>query len=46
MTLNSAALWTDSKYLEIADKELECHWKVFVMGEDPTIAMWLAVRKL
>lgn len=41
--MNSAAFWTESKYLDLADRELDCSWKLFVMGDDPTIAMWLAV---
>lgn len=44
VTLNSASLWVESSYAEVADKEVDCHWKIFVMGDDPTIAMWLAVK--
>lgn len=44
ITQKSAALWTEAKYLELADRELECDWKIFVIGDEPTIAMWLAVR--
>lgn len=43
ITMDSSALWTEIKYLEAAERELDCHWKIFIMGEDPTPAMWLAV---
>lgn len=43
ITEKSVALWTDSQYLTKADKELDCEWKLFQIGEDPSIAQWLAV---
>lgn len=43
ITLKSAALWTEPIFLEMADEELDCDWKIFVKGDEPTIAMWLAV---
>ncbi|CAO1403440.1 unnamed protein product [Diamesa hyperborea] len=42
ITEKSVALWTDSQYLTKADKELDCEWKLFQIGEDPSIAQWLA----
>ena len=38
------ALWTESKYFDLADSEIDCKWQLFVLGEDPTIADWLPVR--
>lgn len=43
ITGKSVALWIDSQYLAKADKELDCEWKVFQIGEVPSIAQWLAV---
>lgn len=38
ITQDSAALWTDHKYLDLAREELECEWKIFAHGDDPTIS--------
>jgi hypothetical protein len=43
ITSKSAALWTEKSYIELADQELDCEWKIFILGDDPTIAMWLSV---
>ncbi|KAL7023026.1 hypothetical protein ACKWTF_012476 [Chironomus riparius] len=41
ITSKSAGLWTESKYFELADRELDCGWKIFDIADDPTISMWL-----
>lgn len=46
ITLKSAALWTAKTYIELADEELDCEWNIFVLGEDPSFAMWLRVSQI
>lgn len=44
VTQRAAALWTDERYAELADHELDCDWKIFRIGEHPKIADWLATQ--
>lgn len=46
VTLNSAALWTDSRYYLQAEDEIDCNWIVMKMGQPntPTIAAWLSAE--
>lgn len=43
VTSKSAALWTDERFIDQADYDLDCDWQLFRFGEYPTIAEWLAV---
>lgn len=44
VTFKSAALWTEQKYVELADQELDCEWKIFVIEDEPSLATWLSVK--
>ncbi|XP_055678193.1 uncharacterized protein LOC129786952 [Lutzomyia longipalpis] len=44
VTLNSAALWTDERFLSQADSELDCEWKIFRMNSEPSIGKWLTTQ--
>ncbi|XP_312988.6 xaa-Pro aminopeptidase 1 [Anopheles gambiae] len=39
--MRSAAIWTDDRYIEQADQELNCAWRLFRTGERPTVAEYL-----
>lgn len=43
VTLNSAALWTDSRYYIQAEEQLDCNWELMKEGEKgtPTIEEWI-----
>lgn len=43
VTMKAQALWTDERFVGLADHELECDWLLFRIGEHPTMAEWLAV---
>ncbi|XP_063232294.1 xaa-Pro aminopeptidase ApepP-like [Bacillus rossius redtenbacheri] len=46
VTLERAALWTDSRYYIQADEQLDCNWLLMKTGfiTTPTIAQWLAAE--
>lgn len=31
--------------MELADQELDCEWKIFVIGDEPSLATWLSVKR-
>ncbi|XP_058057335.1 xaa-Pro aminopeptidase ApepP [Anopheles bellator] len=39
--LRSAAFWVDDRYVEQADQELNCAWRLFRQGERPSMAEYL-----
>ncbi|XP_053657769.1 xaa-Pro aminopeptidase 1 [Anopheles marshallii] len=39
--MRSAAFWTDERFLEQADQELNCAWRLFRTGERPSVAEYL-----
>uniref|UniRef100_A0A336MES5 CSON010922 protein n=1 Tax=Culicoides sonorensis TaxID=179676 RepID=A0A336MES5_CULSO len=41
VTLKSVALWTDDRFIELANEELDCDWHIFKMNESPSVADWL-----
>lgn len=41
LTLRKAALWTDDRFLQQADAELDCDWLLFRMGDFPSLSQWL-----
>lgn len=43
ITTTSQALWTDERFIDLANEELDCDWKLFRIGEHPTIPEWLSV---
>lgn len=43
VTMKSVALWTDERFLSLANEELDCDWHIFKMEESPTVAEWLGV---
>lgn len=46
VTTKSVALWTDERFIFLADDELDCDWHIFNMNESPSIAEWLGVNSL
>nr|CAD7203464.1 unnamed protein product [Timema douglasi] len=44
VTLTSAALWTDSRYYQEADEQLDCNWLLMKTGysSTPSMQTWLA----
>lgn len=44
ITQKSVALWTDEKYLDKADYELNCDWKIFPLKSQPDLAEFLLVQ--
>lgn len=43
VTMKSVALWTDERFLSLANEDLDCDWHIFKMEESPTVAEWLGV---
>lgn len=43
ITQKSVALWTDEKYLDKANSELNCDWKIFALGSEPSLPEFLLV---
>lgn len=43
ITMKSAAIWTDERFISLANDEVECDWHIFKLEESPTIAEWLGV---
>lgn len=46
ITMKSAALWTDERFISSANEEIDCDWHIFKLEESPTIAEWLGVSIL
>lgn len=42
VTMTKCALWTDERFIQQADSELDCEWMIFKMGESPSISQWIA----
>lgn len=42
VTMQKAAIWTDDRFLQQADAELDCDWLLFRMGDFPSLAQWLS----
>lgn len=45
ITKHSVALWTDEKYLNQADSELNCDWKIFKLNASPTLVEYIMVKR-
>lgn len=43
ITLYSSALWTDERYLNQADAELNCDWEIYNVNDGPSMPEWIAV---
>eukprot|EP00249_Psilotum_nudum_P015510 c25365_g1_i1 orf=143-2239(+) len=41
ITKNEALLWTDGRYFLQATQQLNSHWKLMRIGEDPAVESWL-----
>lgn len=44
VTQNSAAIFTDERYVAQANYELECNWLIFDSRNEQNITSWIAVR--
>lgn len=42
VTIRKAAIWTDDRFLQQADAELDCEWLLFRMGDFPSLPQWLS----
>lgn len=42
ITHKGSALWTENRYLEQADGELDCYWNIYAFNESFQIADWLS----
>lgn len=42
ITMGEALLWTDGRYFLQATQELNDHWKLMHIGEDPAVEIWMA----
>lgn len=41
ITMLKSAIWTDDRFLQQADAELDCDWLLFRMGDFPSLAQWV-----
>lgn len=41
VTMRKSAIWTDDRFLQQADAELDCEWLLFRMGDFPSISQWV-----
>lgn len=44
--MTSVALWTDEKFFNQANAELNCDWKIFSINQGPSITAYLIVMSI
>lgn len=43
ITLKTVALWTEERYLDQANSEMNCDWKIFSLKSEPSITSYILV---